>query len=149
MDPNRPEVLERARVKLAAAEREAEKWREWIRQYQELETEDNSFEVRVVPLQTPVDAGKRRVAPEVEQSVRVARAFITKLARPASLSELLDEMARVGVPVGGKDPKATLDSRLRYSGEFKTGRGLGWWLAEQPYPNALAAVAHFSPERIA
>jgi hypothetical protein len=148
MDSESRHILRRAQEKLLAAEQEVTKWAEFIRQFMELAHNDIGGS-QPSSVSGEMEPGKRRVAPEVEQSVQAGKAFITRLGRPATLSELYDEMLRLGVPVGGKDPKATLDSRLRYSGEFQTGRGLGWWFAGQPYPNALAvAASRFSPERI-
>jgi hypothetical protein len=49
---------------------------------------------------------------------------------------MLSAMNEAHVEVGGKDPKATLDSRLRYSGLFTNIRGMGWWLNDRPVPGS-------------
>lgn len=83
---------------------------------------------------------RRSIDPAVQQTVAATKAFLAKLGRPAGIAEIYAEMQRLEIPVGGKDPKRTLDARLRYSRAFTGVPGKGWWLAEQQTTDSNTAA---------
>jgi len=141
-------ILVRATRLRDAARRDAEAWDDFIRRYEMLNRQGAPTEGATDPVEAfSISEPKMKKSTVVVETIEAAREFINSLGRPAGISELYGEMVRRGIEVGGKDPKSTLDARLRYSKEFVGIRGKGWWLAERPVPrpNGSAADTHEVP----
>jgi hypothetical protein len=70
-------------------------------------------------------ARARAPRPRGEGAGSAAAEILREWGRPARVGELLPELERRGVRVGGKNPRATLNSTLlKYEGVKKAGRGL-------------------------
>ena len=71
--------------------------------------------------------------PSVVRDTRDAvRLILQRNERPTHIRELLTEVLKQGIEVGGKDPIATLSARLSNSPEFRVKRGVGWWFSHIP-----------------
>ena len=80
----------------------------------------------------------RQPAPVTVQTREAVRAHLEECGAPVKLRELLSEMLRRGIPVGGKNATATLAARLSNADEFRSIRGVGWWFADKPFPGSLS-----------
>jgi hypothetical protein len=66
-----------------------------------------------------------------------ARQVILNQGKPVRTQELLEEIQRMGVHVGGKNPRGNLVSILSGRDQFKSvpwGGRKAWWVADQPLP---------------
>ena len=78
----------------------------------------------------------RQPSPVTVQTREAVRALLEERGAPVKLRELLSEVLRRGIPVGGKNAVATLAARLSNADEFRSIRGVGWWFTDKPLPNA-------------
>ena len=72
---------------------------------------------------------------------RAVENALTRRRAPMKLSELLEEVAKSGVEVGGKSPPATLGAALRRSDKFQSISGVGWWFQDQEAPSQAEKTA--------
>jgi hypothetical protein len=78
------------------------------------------------PPRDPADAvGEKVIATEA-----AAREIISAIGRPVPTREMLTELDRRGFAVGGKDPMATLTTRLSRAPSLENHRPYGWRLKE-------------------
>ena len=80
----------------------------------------------------------RQPAPVTVQTREAVRALLEERGEPVRLKELLSEMRRREIPVGGKNEVATLAARLSNADEFRSVQGMGWWFADRPVPGSLS-----------
>lgn len=88
----------------------------------------------------------------ISETEHVATEIIRERGRPVSTRELLVELEKRGIEVGGKDPFSTLSARLSRAPTLVGTRGIGWSLKSEarqkdeaagtPNPDAPAASAH-------
>jgi hypothetical protein len=64
------------------------------------------------------------------QTARVAREVIQAIGRPVTTREMLSEFQKRAIPVGGRDPLATLSARLSRTPDLENRRPFGWAIAE-------------------
>ena len=83
-------------------------------------------------------------APSVRQPTAVTvrtreavHSLLEERGAPVRLRELLSEVRRRDIPVGGKNEVATLAARLSNAVEFRSIPGRGWWFTDQPVPGSL------------
>jgi hypothetical protein len=143
---NTDPILAKAIARLEEARKEAASWEDWIARYNSIASDAGST---LAVLKAPPH-GARHMPPAnqksdvVVETLNASRSVIMEANRPVPLRELLVEMAQRGIEIGGKKPAATLDSRLRYSKEFRNIAGRGWWIIDLglPQPNGSAADTH-------
>lgn len=94
----------------------------------------------------PSTKQEQKSAPKVRQPSSVTvrtreavRSFLEERGSPVKLKELLSEVRRREIPVGGKNETATLAARLSNADEFQSIRGRGWWFSDQLIPGSLPA----------
>ena len=79
----------------------------------------------------------RQPSPVTVRTHEAVRSLLEERGAPVRLRDLLSEMRRRDIPVGGKNEIATLAARLSNADEFRSVRGVGWWFADRPVPDAL------------
>ncbi len=137
-----------------AALTEAKKWDDWIRAAQELAQAVNQTAGAplahtkkhvALPLGSPLTS--REAADAVGERVlateAVAKEIISALGRPVPTREMLAEMEQRGFVVGGKEPMATLMTRLIRAPSLENYRPYGWRLKE-PRQDIGAAGSTFA-----
>ena len=83
----------------------------------------------------------RRVRQPSTVTVRTreaVRSLLEERGAPVKLRELLSEVRRRDIPVGGKNEVATLAARLSNTKEFRSIPGRGWWFTDKPAPGLLS-----------
>ena len=99
-----------------------------------------SLEKITEPVPTAVKRGQyaarkvRQPTPVTVRTREAVRALLEERGAPVRLRELLSEMSRRGIPVGGKNEVATLAARLSNADEFRSVPDMGWWFTEKPIP---------------
>ena len=95
----------------------------------------------------PAAKQERESSPKVRQPSAVTvrtreavRSFLEERGAPVKLRELLSEIRRRDIPVGGKNETATLAARLSNADEFQSIRGEGWWFKDKPVPGSLSVL---------
>ena len=93
----------------------------------------------------PVAKQEQERAPSVRQPTAVTvrtreavRSLLEERGAPVRLRELLSEVRRRDIPVGGKNEVATLAARLSNAEEFRSIPGRGWWFTDRPVPGSLS-----------
>ena len=126
--PALPPILQRALERRDAALREAAEWDAFIRRYEDLQTE-SPVAAPLVPLdQKPERQGASSASGRITETERVAAEIIKEAGRPVTTRDLLVELERRGVEVGGKHPFSTLSARLTRAPTLTGTRGVGWSL---------------------
>jgi hypothetical protein len=133
-DASLASVMTMAVARRDLALREVDAWNDFIRRLETLGYPPVGFKAPVPP-SNQAASRQRKPEPDVARTIEESSSFLEALGRAAPTRELYDEMIRRGVMVGGKDPKRTLDARLRYSGVFKNLAGRGWWFVNRPLPD--------------
>lgn len=123
-DPIRQRALERRDTAL----REAEEWEAFIRRYDDLQDESPGAPPVVRVDQHGVPRAVVGMSGRVSETERVAAEIIRERGRPVGTRDLLAELERRGVEVGGKDPFSTLSARLTRAPTLVGTRGIGWSL---------------------
>lgn len=83
-----------------------------------------------------IQALDQAIAAKLSQPA-AARQVILDQGKPVRTQELLEEIRRLGVHVGGKNPRGNLVSILSGRKQFKSvswGGRRAWWVADQPLP---------------
>ena len=100
---------------------------------------------RVTEPVAPAAKQEQKRAPRVRQPSAVTvrtreavRSLLEERGAPVRLRELLSEVLRRGIPVGGKNEVATMAARLSNADEFRTIPGMGWWFTDKPDPGSLS-----------
>ena len=93
----------------------------------------------------PAAKQEQERAPGVRQRTAVTlrtreavRSLLGERGTPVRLRDLLSEVRRRDIPVGGKNEVATLAARLSNADEFRSIPGKGWWFAGKPDPGSLS-----------
>jgi hypothetical protein len=148
-ETNLSSVLLMAVSRRDEARREAAGWDDFIRRLELLGIQRNGKEGPISGFTlTPATERSRKPEPAVAETIEASSSFMASVGRPVGISELYAEMSQRGVPIGGKDPKRTLDARLRYSKAFRNLPGRGWWFIDRPIPgdgSDSAAGTHEMP----
>ena len=104
-----------------------------------------SLDATTEPVVTMAKQGQER-APRVRQPSSITvqtreavRAHLEERGAPVRLRDLLSEVLRQGIPVGGKNDTATLAARLSNADEFRSIPNMGWWFTDKPVPGSLSA----------
>ncbi len=91
----------------------------------------------------PPDMESRAARGSTARIADASEEIISLMGRPVPRPELLKALENAGVPIGGKDPAATLASALwREKERFISLRSHGYWLKPKPYP-----AADYDPQR--
>ncbi|MEO5774092.1 MAG: hypothetical protein ABIQ32_08250 [Sphingomicrobium sp.] len=121
-----PEVIEKAREKLALLEAEADKLRTFLRVYADLagvDTGDN------VPNSTDFrDSGGRTASPT--EIVEGAKDLMREHKRPLSRSQIVKLLAEKGLRLPGKDRSKNVGTVIWRSKQFANIEGQGYWPLE-------------------
>ncbi len=132
------DVLKNAQLKRDAALAEARRWDDFIRMYSELQgSVRNIGEQRRMPGMTALaNSGNANEPPKVpktgssggtmQETEARALEIISGLGRPVPTRELLDELRKRGLEIGGKDPASTLSARLSRAPKLENVRPHGW-----------------------
>lgn len=64
------------------------------------------------------------------------RALLGRASGPLKRNEVYEELSKIGVVVGGKEPLNTVASRLSRMQGVINLKGFGYWPEERPYPPA-------------
>lgn len=123
-DPTRQRALERR----DAALREAAEWEAFIRRYDDLQEEGPVAAPVVQVQQHRASRAIVGMPGRLSETRRIAEEIIRERGRPVATRDLLVELERRGVEVGGKDPFATLSARLTRAPTLVGTRGVGWSL---------------------
>lgn len=75
-----------------------------------------------------------RPAPVMSETERVATDLMIRTGGPVPTAAVVDEMKRQGVPVPQANAVNIISARLSNNSKFKARRGVGYWLAERPWP---------------
>ncbi|WP_419825593.1 hypothetical protein [Sphingomonas sp.] len=119
-----------AAAKLAAAEAEAARWKQFLGMYDEAATALAATPI-IRPQRTPYRYHEpaahlrepRGALAETQAAVVLA---IEEAGRPLHTKELLHALDRLGVEVGGKAPASTLSARLSRAPALENVRPYGW-----------------------
>ena len=79
-------------------------------------------------------SGALRPSSLVRPTRDAVRQILEEAGKPMSTRDLVPEVLRRGIVIGGKDEIATLSARLSSGEEFKTHRNIGWWFAGRALP---------------
>lgn len=124
-------ILQRAQERRDAALREAREWEAFIERYHDLRMDEapSTPVIRTDPTAAPryIPALSGRIS----ETERVAAEIIKERGRPVPTREILIELERRGVEVGGKEPFSTLSTRLSRASTIIGTRGIGWSLKEE------------------
>jgi len=85
---------------------------------------------RTRPAKRPV----RRSGKVVAQTETASAEALKAAGHPLRLGDLVKAVRARGVPIGGKNPVATLRARLEHSDVFQTDRRRGVWLRDTDWP---------------
>ncbi|WP_298223715.1 hypothetical protein [Acidocella sp.] len=134
-------VYQNAIKRLAEAEAAVKKWRDFIETYNEIA--DDTRGVRVTGISAiPAPVGSRSVrirelldiatqnSPRVLETEKLALEILREAKFPVPTIGILNELQKRGVDIPGKDPRATLHTRLSRSQKvfFKDG---GWHISAE------------------
>lgn len=75
-----------------------------------------------------------RPSPIMNPTREAAARHLRAADGPLATKDLVEKLLADGVPVGGKDPVATLSARLSNAEEFTNIRGVGWWFEGEDFP---------------
>ncbi len=148
-------ILIKATTRLEAARAEVARLEDFVRLYESFAGTSAATtvdEVAGIPRRPIPVMHKRKPPPNTKradtvQTVSVARAFILAANRPVPLAELLEEVVRHRIELKGKKSSAVLDGRLRYSKQFVSVPGRGWWIKDRPVPQANGSTADAHQEQ--
>lgn len=134
------DILEKARAKRDRLVTEVTRLDAFIAMATELAGEDAAQDRPAAPNRTE-NTTQRKPSDTVVRTYSVARQALQDRGAPIGLGELLRIVIDEGVEVGGRKPAATLSARLSNCNEFKSYRGLGWWLSDRPLPDGGRQVS--------
>lgn len=135
-------VFEGATKKLSALLVEVREMENFLSVYRKLEIEF------VQPKTVDVEQIKQRISFALSERITsrktgkaeilatAALAEIEHAQRPLPLGDLTDRLIKLGVEIGGADPRANLSAHLNNSGVLVSIRGHGWWPKNEPYEAA-------------
>jgi hypothetical protein len=134
-------VYQNAIKRLTEAEAAVKKWRDFIETYNEIAGDSRGIHVRVTSA-IPVAVGGRATrlrelldavsegSPKVAETEKLALEILKEAKFPVPTIGILNELLNRGVEIPGKDPRATLHTRLSRSQKvfFKDG---GWHISAE------------------
>jgi len=136
------DVIEKARKKIAELEAEIAKLRDFVSLYVTL-ADDSSTEFSVERQEISgaahgVPSPRRRVrgGSSPEMIVKVAKEAIRELGRPLTRTQLVEELEKRGLSIGGTDKSKNMGTIIWRSDEFMSVEGYGYWPKQDPMWNS-------------
>jgi hypothetical protein len=134
-------------------DQDARGWEDFIRRFQLLSGSPSEIPASKVPssrLPKATEILNKLRSDEVQETLDIAREIIVTHGQPMPTAQLFPEFVRRDVSLGGENPKATLDSRLRYARkDFVIISGKGWWPADLSPPTSANGLAASTPSMLA
>lgn len=126
-------VLDKAKLRLEALEKEADELRRFIRMYVKLS--GSSFEARLAtPAIAPGNATFYGGGPEAsdfssrDEIVSAAREVLKTISpRPMQIGDLFDALIDRGIKISGKNPKGNLSAKLAPPDDIVYVKDEGWY----------------------
>lgn len=135
-------LIARAEARRDAALAEARRWEEWLHAARELDVARAPTRPEMAAQRAPEpptepsafdeaeklsgDAVGERVLSTQAEAVKI----LVEMGKPVPTRQMLEEMTRRGFLVGGKDPMATLITRLNRAPKLENHKPFGWRLKE-------------------
>ena len=79
-------------------------------------------------------------------TIEAVRELITQAGKPLPTAELIADVQAKHIPLRGKSMRGTLDARLRYSDQFVSILGRGWWIKDRPIPQCNGSARDASDD---
>lgn len=148
-------ILRDAHTRRDAALAEADKWSQFIRLYDELRGGSRGAMAGHIKIMSGVSSAaltsaiNNRQPRKMQETEAAAVAVIRDFGKPVPGRELLAEILKRGVNVGGKDPYATLMARLGRATALEFERPYGWRVKNDPGQKDEAAAPRSESEAAA
>lgn len=124
-------VVDKARLRLEAIEREANELRQFIRMYERLAGDTDATGPRPADISVDTSASQPEIDQEFstkEEIVDAARAVLKEVApAPMHISELFDRVLAMDIRIPGKNPKGNLSAKLAPPDDLVYVRKEGWY----------------------
>ena len=127
-------ILSAAKAQLVALESQRRKLNKIIEIAESLhDTEESGRPIRTAA----ATLAQRKSMGAQFATCAAVREILAQRRVPVKLSDLLKDVVKRGVEVGGKNPTSTLAARLSNSPEFMSIPGVGWWFTDRPFQRTL------------
>lgn len=125
-------VIERAREKISILEAEISRLREFIAVYQSLSVDDSAkFGDSVTSMVTNrSESLAKKTSDRPKRIIEFAKAAIRQRQHPMTRSELVKDLEKQGLVIGGTDKSKNMGTILWRSKQFENVEGQGYWPLE-------------------